>query len=130
VLVRVNELIFPTDFYILEIEGDSVFSKSTIILDRPFLKTTKTKIDVHSSTMSMEFGDNVIKFNIFDAMWHPREEHSILCDVIDDMVDELFDYEHDKSGLLDNIFDSFTGTGQAHFSSVELLPSTIRPSIE
>jgi len=68
VLVRVNELIFPTDFYILEIEGDSVFSKSTIILDRPFLKTTRTKIDVHSSTMSMEFGDNVIKFNIFDAM--------------------------------------------------------------
>ena len=53
---------------------------------------------MHSGTMSMEFSDNVVKFNIFDAMRHPREEHSILCiDVIDDVVDELFDFVHAKS---------------------------------
>jgi len=68
VLVRVNELIFPANFYILEMKGDSTCSKSPIILGRPFLKTAKTKIDVHCGTMSMEFGDNVVKFNIFDAM--------------------------------------------------------------
>ena len=98
VLVRVNELIFPADFYILEMEGDSSSSKSPIIPGRPFLKTVRTKIDVHSGTMSMEFGDNVVKFNIFDVMRHPREEHSILrIDVIDDVIYELFDSVHDES---------------------------------
>ena len=46
------------------------------------------------------------------------------------MVDELFDYEHDKQGLLDNIFDSFAGADQVNVSSTELLPLTVRPSIE
>jgi len=60
--------------------------------------TARIKIDVHSGTMSMEFSDNVVKFNIFDAMRHPREEHSILrINVIDDLVDELFDSVHAKS---------------------------------
>jgi len=64
----VNELTFPVDFYILEIEGDSSSNKSPIILDKSFLKTTRTKIDVNSSIMSMEFGNNVVKFNISDVM--------------------------------------------------------------
>jgi len=68
VLVRVNELIFLANFYILEMEGDSVSSKSPIILARPLLKIARIKIDVYSGTISMEFGDNVVKFNIFDAM--------------------------------------------------------------
>ena len=63
-LVRVNELIFPTGFYFLEMEGDSSSSKSPIILDRPFLKTARTKIDVYTGTLSMEFGDNIVHFNI------------------------------------------------------------------
>ncbi|XP_061345242.1 uncharacterized protein LOC133291077 [Gastrolobium bilobum] len=37
VLVRVNNLIFPTDFYILDMEGESPSSKPPIILGRPFL---------------------------------------------------------------------------------------------
>ena len=47
VLVRVNELIFPTDFYILEMEKNSSSSKPPIILGRPFLKTARRKIYVH-----------------------------------------------------------------------------------
>jgi len=132
-LIRVNELIFHAYFYILEMEGDSASSKSPIILGRPFLKTVMTKLDVHSGTMSMEFGDNVFKFNIFDAMQHLREEHYIVrIDVINDAVDELFDFEHDKQGRIsiDNIFYSFTGIDQAHVSSTELLPSTICSSTE
>jgi len=48
--------------------------------------------------MSLKFGDNVVKFNIFDVIRHPKEEHSILyIDAIDDVVDELFDSVHAKS---------------------------------
>ncbi|XP_027364535.1 uncharacterized protein LOC113871636 [Abrus precatorius] len=55
VLVRVNDLIFPANFYVLNMEDD--VNQPTLILGRPYLKTAKTKIDVHSGTLSMEFGD-------------------------------------------------------------------------
>ncbi|KAM2774252.1 hypothetical protein COP1_019155 [Malus domestica] len=45
VLVQVNHLIFPADFYVLDME-DSIHSTSLpILLGRPFMKTTRTKID-------------------------------------------------------------------------------------
>jgi len=50
----------------------------------------KTKIDVHARTLSMEFGDDVVHFNIFEAMRHPTKEHSVfLVDIIDDVVDSV-----------------------------------------
>ncbi|XP_027344967.1 uncharacterized protein LOC113857369 [Abrus precatorius] len=54
VLVKVNQLIFLADFYILDMQDEN----STLILGRPFLMTVKTKIDVHTGTLSMEFGDD------------------------------------------------------------------------
>ena len=94
VLVQVNDLIFPADFYILDMEGETK-SRAPIILGRPFVKTEKTKIDVDDGTMSMEFGDIVAKFNIFYAMKHPLEEHSVfhielISGLIDDTYSELF----------------------------------------
>ena len=77
VLVRVNDLIFPADFYILNMEDDMHASHPTLILGRPFLKTARTKIDVHSGTLSMEFGDNKVQFSLSDAMRYPSEEHSV-----------------------------------------------------
>ncbi|XP_042386858.1 uncharacterized protein LOC121978597 [Zingiber officinale] len=78
VLVKVRELIFSVDFYILDMEGDVLANMSPLILGRPFLKTARTKIDVHAGTLSMEIGDTVVRFSIFEAMKHPREDHSIL----------------------------------------------------
>ena len=53
------------------------------------MKTARTKIDVHASTLSMEFDDIVARFNILDAMKHPSEHHSVFhVDIIDDAVDE------------------------------------------
>ncbi|XP_061359754.1 uncharacterized protein LOC133303794 [Gastrolobium bilobum] len=88
ILVRVNNLIFPADFYVLGMEGE--IPSSTIILGRPFMKTARTKIDVHAGTLSLEFSDSMVNFNIFDAMKFPREEHSIFyMDVIDEMMDDI-----------------------------------------
>jgi hypothetical protein len=89
VLVRVNNLIFPADFYVLNMEEDSS-TPPPLILGRPFLKTAKTKIDVHLGTLSMEFGDDIIQFNIFDAMKYPIKDHSVFqLDILDMMVDEM-----------------------------------------
>ena len=74
VLLRVKDLIFPADFYILDMENEYSSHGSTLILGRPLLMTARTKIDVHEGTLSMEFGDNVVHFNIFEAMRHLVEE--------------------------------------------------------
>ncbi|RDX84279.1 hypothetical protein CR513_34690, partial [Mucuna pruriens] len=60
VLVQVNELIFLADFYVLDMEDETSRKESTLILGRPFLMTTRTKIDVHSGTLSMEYGDTLV----------------------------------------------------------------------
>ncbi|RDY03425.1 hypothetical protein CR513_13004, partial [Mucuna pruriens] len=91
VLVQVNELIFPADFYVLDVEDETSGKGSTSILGRPFLMTTKTKINVHARTFSMEFGDTLVQFNIFKAIKHPTEDHSLFgVDLIDELVEECF----------------------------------------
>uniref|UniRef100_A0A151UGD6 Reverse transcriptase domain-containing protein n=1 Tax=Cajanus cajan TaxID=3821 RepID=A0A151UGD6_CAJCA len=89
VLVRVDKLIFPADFYVLHMEEWYSHGAVPIILGRPFLNTTRTKIDVYASTLSMEFDDSVVRFNIHDAMKHPSEEHSVFhVDLFNELIDE------------------------------------------
>ncbi|RDX87939.1 hypothetical protein CR513_30526, partial [Mucuna pruriens] len=91
VLVQVNELIFPVDFYVLDMEDGPSGEGSALILGRPFLMTTKKKINIHVETLSKEFGDTIVKFNIFEALKHPIEDHSIFSiDTIDGLVEDYF----------------------------------------
>ncbi|RDX81717.1 hypothetical protein CR513_37570, partial [Mucuna pruriens] len=47
------------------------------------------KIEVHAGTLSMEIGDTLVQFNIFKAMKHLTEDHSLFgIDLIDELVDE------------------------------------------
>ncbi|KAH9783668.1 hypothetical protein KPL71_009411 [Citrus sinensis] len=98
VLVQVNELIFPADFYVLDMEEDNSSNFAPILLGRPFLKTARTKMDVHKRTLTMEFGGEVIEFNMNDAMKYPSEEHSVFSvDVINPIVQEVFYKEKTKT---------------------------------
>ncbi|RDX89670.1 hypothetical protein CR513_28581, partial [Mucuna pruriens] len=89
VLVRINELIFPVDFYVLDMEDEPFGKGPILILGRPFLMTARTKIDVHVETLSMEFDDNRVQFNIFEAMKHHIEDPSLFgIDIIDELVED------------------------------------------
>ncbi|XP_048429388.1 uncharacterized protein LOC125472238 [Pyrus x bretschneideri] len=68
VLVQVNELIFPADFFVLEMEHDPMPTALPFILGRPFLRTARTKIDVYDVTLTMEIDGERVKFKIFNAM--------------------------------------------------------------
>ncbi|XP_062086261.1 uncharacterized protein LOC133792377 [Humulus lupulus] len=70
-------LVFLADFYILDMEDDSVPCSTPVLLGRPFSKTTRTKTDVHAGTLTMEFDGEVIRFNIFEAMRYPNDIHSV-----------------------------------------------------
>ncbi|KAL0383178.1 UNVERIFIED_CONTAM: hypothetical protein Scaly_0605100 [Sesamum calycinum] len=61
ILVQVNELIFPADFYVLDMTENTSPNSTSILLGRPFLKTSKTKIDVDAGILSMEFDNEVVK---------------------------------------------------------------------
>ncbi|RDX74881.1 hypothetical protein CR513_45315, partial [Mucuna pruriens] len=69
---------------------DKAFGKGpTLILGQPFFMTVKTKINAYAGTLLMEFGDNLVQFNIFEALKHPAENHSIFnIDTIDELVEE------------------------------------------
>ncbi|KAL0408192.1 UNVERIFIED_CONTAM: Retrovirus-related Pol polyprotein from transposon.6 [Sesamum radiatum] len=60
---------------------------------RPFLKTARTKIDVHNGTLTMEFDGEVIRFNIYESMRYPSDVPTVLfLDVIDPLVQEFSAY--------------------------------------
>ncbi|CAN6576796.1 unnamed protein product [Malus baccata var. baccata] len=54
-VVKVNHLIFPADFYVLEMDESDHAPSLPILLGRPFMKTARTKIDVFNGTLTMEF---------------------------------------------------------------------------
>jgi len=54
VLVRVDKLIFPADFYIIDMKDDEGMSSTTIVLGRLFMMTIRTNIDVHVKSLTIE----------------------------------------------------------------------------
>nr|XP_027100445.1 uncharacterized protein LOC113719440 [Coffea arabica] len=92
VLVQVNELIFPADFYILGDEKS--LNPAPILLGRPLLSTARTKIDVNEGTLSMEFDGETVNFNIFEAMKYPEESNSVFAlSVVEPFVQEIFELD-------------------------------------
>ena len=77
VLVKINNLIFPADFYILYMEDDASLNPNPILLGRPFLKTSKTKIDVDKGKLTMEFDGETIEFDVFKEKENKIENHSV-----------------------------------------------------
>lgn len=98
VLIQVNELIFPADFYVRDM-GDACHD-FPILLGRPFLKISRTKIDVHGGTLTMEFDGHVIKFNIVDAMRFPADVNYVYAlDVIDELSQDAYELSRDDELL-------------------------------
>ncbi|CAN6712738.1 unnamed protein product [Malus baccata var. baccata] len=81
VLVQVDHLIFPADFYVLDME-DSVHSPSSpLLLGRPFMKTAQTKIDVAKGAVTMAFSGDMINFKVSESTENTNDVRS--CCAID-----------------------------------------------
>ncbi|CAN6712681.1 unnamed protein product [Malus baccata var. baccata] len=92
VLVQVNDLVFPADFYVLEMEDSGHSTSLPILLGRPFMKTARTKIDVFKGTLTMEFDGDVIDFNIYESIKYPKDDHSCFSiDVFDNLAQDYLD---------------------------------------
>ncbi|CAN6583798.1 unnamed protein product [Malus baccata var. baccata] len=96
VLVQVDNLIFPADFYVLEMEDSPNVTPLPILLRRPFMKTARTKIDVFKGTLTMEFDGEIINFHISEAMKFPKDDHSCFSiDVLDELAQDYLDMLED-----------------------------------
>ncbi|KAM2342889.1 hypothetical protein ACFX1X_015233 [Malus domestica] len=96
VLVQVDNLIFPADFYVLEMEDSTNVTPLPILLGRPFMKTARTKIDVFKGTLTMEFDGEIINFNISEAMKFPKDDHSCFSiDILDELAQDYLDMLED-----------------------------------
>ncbi|XP_073151875.1 uncharacterized protein [Henckelia pumila] len=69
ILMQVGNLVFPADFYMLDMKSNDL--NSPILLGRPFLKTSKSIIDVNNDTLTMEFDGEIVNFHIFDTLQIP-----------------------------------------------------------
>ncbi|KAK4388076.1 hypothetical protein Sango_2414200 [Sesamum angolense] len=114
VLVQVNELVFPADFYVLDMREDNSPNSTSILLGRPFLKTARTKIDVHVGTLTMEFDaiddKDYIKF-ILEKSPTPMEEGNM-------GVDPLVQVRNPLTNT--TILSLFTKNDQPPFSTVTI----------
>ncbi|XP_020234683.1 uncharacterized protein LOC109814625 [Cajanus cajan] len=83
-LVKVHKFIFLVDFVIMDMEEDSAIP---IILGRPFMKTARPIIDVENGEFKLRVHDEVITFNVFEAMTHLNDKGAYFrMDVLDEVV--------------------------------------------
>ncbi|XP_016192239.1 uncharacterized protein LOC107633119 [Arachis ipaensis] len=89
VLVNIQGLFFLADFHILETPSIDSSKPSSILLGRPFLKTTRFKLDAHSGVYSFEADGKLVKFTLEESNKSVLEAYSIFdCDVVEEQVME------------------------------------------
>ena len=69
--MKVDKFFFPVDFVIVDIEEDL---EVPLILGRPFMKTARVIIDVDNGQLKVRVEDNEVKFDVLEAMKHPKEK--------------------------------------------------------
>lgn len=66
VLVKVGKITFPADFYVLDM--GQAEGTIPILLGRPFLKTARAKIDVHTGLLTLESAGESVAYSIYDSV--------------------------------------------------------------
>ncbi|XP_074288651.1 uncharacterized protein LOC141613806 [Silene latifolia] len=64
ILVKVGDMLFLADFYVIEMESEK--GSTPILLGRPFMRTSNTKVDVSSGRLTMEFKGQKIEYSIHE----------------------------------------------------------------
>lgn len=64
ILVKVDDLIFPANFVILDVPEDT---ENPLILGRPLLETWRSLNDVELGDLALRINKEQVVFNVFDA---------------------------------------------------------------
>ena len=136
-LLKVDKVIFPADFIILDMqEGKEV----PIILGRPFLATGRAMIDVQKGELRLRVQEKEVTFNVFNALKHPHDNDSYFrVDVLEAIVssqlgpsepletslnhDDPFSCEDETIQKYVKWMDSFGPNRRKYFESLGASPS-------
>ncbi|CAL8163032.1 unnamed protein product [Prunus armeniaca] len=90
----------PGSFTIPCLIGNQRFEHALLDLGRPFMRTTRTKIDVYEGTLTMAFDEETVEFKVFDALKYPNDDHACFSiDVLEQMVQETFNASQGETPL-------------------------------
>lgn len=70
-LVKVDKFVFPFEFIIMDFNFDE---ENLILLERPFLATRRTSIDVEREELTMRVNGKHVMFNVLNALQYPKEK--------------------------------------------------------
>ncbi|XP_057795997.1 uncharacterized protein LOC131012073 [Salvia miltiorrhiza] len=79
VLIKVGDLIFPADFYVLDTGPEA--GENAILLGRSFMMTAETKIDMKTGVFTCEFDGVMEEFKIYETMKRKQQVETV------DMID-------------------------------------------
>ncbi|CAM8902703.1 unnamed protein product [Rhodiola kirilowii] len=69
--LRVGDITVPADFYVLQMEKSRKGEPPGLILGRPFLHTTQTRIDMGIGLLSLSFGGKEADFYVYEDANRP-----------------------------------------------------------
>ena len=94
VLVKVDKILFPMDFIILDTEPVvTMNSHILVIIGRSFLVTSNAVVHYRSGELELSFGNFKVTLNIFNVGNHPPEFDDIgHVDMIESLVLDSFEH--------------------------------------
>ena len=88
VLLKVDKVIFPTDFIVLDMEEDQ---EIPLILGWPFLAIGRALIDVQGGKLTLRVNEEEVNFDIFQAMkFHENIDTCLRVESIAAIVKEVY----------------------------------------
>lgn len=97
VLVKVDDLLFPADFVILDTSEDA---ETPLLLGRPFLAMGRALIDMERGELILRFNNKQVIFNEFEAMKHAHEElQCYQIDLINELINNVLKEENTSSPI-------------------------------
>ncbi|CAN6679399.1 unnamed protein product [Malus baccata var. baccata] len=130
-VVKVNRLVFPADFYVLEMDESDHAPSLPILLGRPFMKTARTKIDGYLEDLNEDVLEKVITQGVecknkgADCMHtHGMNDNILAVPPSEELIEVVAALE--SSPKLDG---KYTNRESIPISTNKLLPSIIQAPI-
>ncbi|XP_042067277.1 uncharacterized protein LOC121810581 [Salvia splendens] len=92
IIVKVNNFLYPADFFVIKMTEPAARESSGVLLGRSFLSTASTIIDVRNGTIRLDFNGEQSTFNIDEAMKRSADNENIYSvDVTEPLVREFLE---------------------------------------
>ncbi|XP_042067186.1 uncharacterized protein LOC121810490 [Salvia splendens] len=94
VIMKVNNFLYPADFFVIKMTEPAEKESSGVLLGRPFPSMANTIIDVRNRTISLDFNGEQFTFNIGEAMKRPADNENVYSvDVTEPLGQEYLEEE-------------------------------------